>query len=68
MQQPVLLMDNHKMRYGTALKVSSNQYKACMFGDLKGTCFGTIVHGDYYLSLTENRHKFLVELILNMAE
>lgn len=68
MQQPTILLDTHKIRYSTPLKVTATQYKACMFGDLKGTCFGTMQNGEYYLRLTTNRHKFLVELTLNTTE
>jgi len=68
MQQPTLLKEDFKIRYGIPLKVSRNQYIECLSGELIGACSGKIINGDHYLTLKNSRFKFMIELTLNLNQ
>ncbi len=65
MEQPTLLKNDFKVKYGTPVKVSVTQYIECMSHEMKGTCSGKKINGEYYITLLDPRYRFMVELKLN---
>jgi hypothetical protein len=66
--QPQLLSNDIKVKYQIPLKVSEKQYIECLSHEMKGTCRGSKIRGEYYITLLNPRWKFMVELIVNNKE
>ncbi len=65
MNQPTLLKQDFKIKYGTPQKVTVSQYNACLAEEYEGICKGELINGEYYITLLNNRYKFVIELVLN---
>lgn len=63
--ESILLSKNFNLRYGKPVKVSYNQYVACLSNHMVGTCTGKLVNGEYYITLMDGRYKGIVEATLN---